>query len=206
MADLVRASGQSRLVIILDKRYYDLEPGPLHSLTYYMRLVILICMSFRILTIIHSKGIFEQSVLLEPVQDLGFLCPPHALRALAAFSTSPPANEAAMSELEKDWIGTFPTRMGFSQLYDLTVVNRDALPQAFRGAQPDSRPFGRELNLKNCRCLSTGQWVNGRYEIGTRFAATCSSCGFQLSIVVPMGTKLCGRNKRWYVKIEQFYT
>lgn len=142
-------------------------------------------------------------MILEPVCEQEPCLPPEVFIALASLITCSP-DRASSLNLEQTWFGDHPTRRGFSHLYDLTILEPNAMPVVLRDASPNSRPFGRELNLAPCTCEGFQEWGNARYEVGGQFVVACLLCGRQRRIITPPGTELHGHNGRWYTRITQF--
>jgi hypothetical protein len=107
--------------------------------------------------------------------------------------------------IESSWFRRDHMQQGFSHLYDVTVLQKAALPIVFRDAHPSARPFGRDIGSLHCRCLVEPQWKDARYEIGGKYVVHCQRCRQRFEVPTPEGTKLNGRHGRWYVKIIQFY-
>ena len=110
----------------------------------------------------------------------------------------------ALEKLEQDWAMPDHRLEGLCQFYDLTVLAKAKLPLVLRNAQPEDRPFGREIDLLRCECPTGAEWVDGRYIIGAAWQGTCRTCRKHITMPQPEDTKLTGERGRWYAKITQF--
>lgn len=146
---------------------------------------------------------FNQCILWEPLEDVNETHQEISVQTLAGFAVRE-SNVAALTELEEGWAKQEHEFGRLCQFYDLTVIRLGELPQALRCAQPESRPFGRELGSLACQCGSTGSLSEGRYDIGGLWLATCTTCGRHVKKQKPADTKLRGDRGHWFAKITQF--